>query len=150
MITCTLRRPTSSTFLYQYFCTFRALSYPGPLSIQQTPQVFSVQDADGPCPFHAARRLVHVHGLKSRQLRIPIYPPQRRFLQFGFQGYTVVPFGISLSPRVFVRCSEDALPPGTSEWRAKSTTGCCVQAQLKRRHGTQSWSCPICPLWVSP
>ena len=53
--------------------------------------------------------------LKDAYFHIPIYPPHRKFLRFGFQGkvyeYTVLPFGMSLSPRVFVRCTETALAP---------------------------------------
>ena len=53
--------------------------------------------------------------LKDAYFHIPIYPPHRKFLRFGFQGrayeYTVLPFGMSLSPRVFVRCTEAALAP---------------------------------------
>ena len=53
--------------------------------------------------------------LKDAYFHIPIYPPHRKFLRFGFQGkvyeYTVLPFGMSLSPRVFVRCVETALAP---------------------------------------
>ena len=53
--------------------------------------------------------------LKDAFFHIPIYPPHRKFLRFGFQGkvyeYTVLPFGMSLSPRVFVRCTEAALAP---------------------------------------
>ena len=53
--------------------------------------------------------------LKDAYFHIPIYPPHRKFLRFGFQGkvyeYMVLPFGMSLSPRVFVRCTETALAP---------------------------------------
>ena len=53
--------------------------------------------------------------LKDAYFHIGIYPPHRKFLRFGFQGklyeYTVLPFGMSLSPRVFVRCTETALAP---------------------------------------
>ena len=53
--------------------------------------------------------------LKDAYFHVPIYPPHRKFLRFGFQGkvyqYAVLPFGMSLSPRVFVRCTETALAP---------------------------------------
>ena len=53
--------------------------------------------------------------LKDAYFHIPIYPPHRKFLRFGFRGrvyeYTVLPFGMSLSPRVFVKCTEAALAP---------------------------------------
>lgn len=53
--------------------------------------------------------------LKDAYFHIPIYPPHRKYLRFLFQGvtyeYTVLPFGLSLSPRVFVKCIEAALAP---------------------------------------
>ena len=53
--------------------------------------------------------------LRDAYFHIPIYPPHRKFLRFGFQGriyeYTVLPFGLSLSPRVFVKCTQAALAP---------------------------------------
>ena len=53
--------------------------------------------------------------LKDAYFHIPIYPPHRKFLRFGFRGklyeYTVLPFGMSLSPRVFVKCTEAAIAP---------------------------------------
>lgn len=53
--------------------------------------------------------------LKDAYFHIPIYPPHRKYLRFAFQGvvyeYTVLPFGLSLSPRVFVRCTEAAVAP---------------------------------------
>lgn len=53
--------------------------------------------------------------LKDAYFHIPIYPPHRKYLRFLFQGvtyeYTVLPFGLSLSPRVFVKCIEAAIAP---------------------------------------
>ena len=53
--------------------------------------------------------------LKDAYFHIPIYPPHRKFLRFEFEGtvyeYTVLPFGMSLSPRVFVKCTQAALAP---------------------------------------
>ena len=53
--------------------------------------------------------------LKDAYFHIPIYPPHRKYLRFGFRGrtyeYTVLPFGMSLSPRVFVKCTEAAIAP---------------------------------------
>ena len=53
--------------------------------------------------------------LKDAYFHIPIYPPHRKFLRFGFEGkvyeYTVLPFGLSLSPRVFVKCTQAAVAP---------------------------------------
>ena len=53
--------------------------------------------------------------LKDAFFHIPIYPPHRKFLRFGFRGqiyeYLVLPFGLSLSPRTFVKCSQAAVAP---------------------------------------
>lgn len=53
--------------------------------------------------------------LKDAYFHIPIYPPHRKFLRFAFKGiayeYLVLPFGLSLSPRVFVKCTEAAIAP---------------------------------------
>ncbi|XP_038126440.1 uncharacterized protein LOC119773526 [Cyprinodon tularosa] len=53
--------------------------------------------------------------LKDAYFHIPIYPPHRQYLRFAFQGvcyeYRVLPFGLSLSPRVFIRCTEAAVAP---------------------------------------
>ncbi|XP_032363038.1 LOW QUALITY PROTEIN: uncharacterized protein LOC116675032 [Etheostoma spectabile] len=53
--------------------------------------------------------------LKDAYFHIAIYPPHRKYLRFAFQGvcyeYRVLPFGLSLSPRVFVRCTEAAVAP---------------------------------------
>ncbi|XP_038158400.1 uncharacterized protein LOC119794765 [Cyprinodon tularosa] len=57
---------------------------------------------------------ISVH-LKDAYFHIPIYPPHRKYLRFAFQGkmyeYLVLPFGLSLSPRVFVKCTEAAVAP---------------------------------------
>ena len=53
--------------------------------------------------------------LKDAYFHIPIYAPHRKFLRFGFRGrvfeYLVLPFGMSLSPRVFVKCTQAAIAP---------------------------------------
>ncbi|XP_041864797.1 uncharacterized protein LOC121654646 [Melanotaenia boesemani] len=53
--------------------------------------------------------------LKDAYFHVPIYPPHRKYLRFSFQGkcyeYLVLPFGLSLSPRVFVKCAEAAIAP---------------------------------------
>ncbi|XP_036007387.1 uncharacterized protein LOC118567149 [Fundulus heteroclitus] len=54
-------------------------------------------------------------NLKDAYFHIPIYPPHRKYLRFAFRGnsyeYLVLPFGLSLSPRVFVKCTETAVGP---------------------------------------
>ncbi|KAL0194774.1 hypothetical protein M9458_008346, partial [Cirrhinus mrigala] len=46
---------------------------------------------------------------------ISVYPPHRKFLRFAYQGvyyeFTVLPFGLALSPRTFSLCAEAALAP---------------------------------------
>ena len=53
--------------------------------------------------------------IKDAFLHVPIYPPHRKFLRFAFEGkvyqYTVLPFGMRLSPRTFVKCTMAALAP---------------------------------------
>ena len=53
--------------------------------------------------------------LKDAFFHVSIYPPHRKFLRFGFEGrvfqYTVLPFGMSLSPRVFSKCTQAAIAP---------------------------------------
>ena len=53
--------------------------------------------------------------LKDAYFHVAIFPAHRKFLRFGFEGkvyqYTVLPFGMSLSPRVFVKCTQVALAP---------------------------------------
>ncbi|KAI2666758.1 Transposon Ty3-G Gag-Pol polyprotein [Labeo rohita] len=56
--------------------------------------------------------------LKDAYFHISILPRHRPFLQFAFEGrayqYKVLPFGLSLSPRVFTKVAEAAL---SSLWR---------------------------------
>ncbi|XP_061590737.1 uncharacterized protein LOC133456285 [Cololabis saira] len=51
--------------------------------------------------------------LKDAYFHVPIHPDHRRFLSFAFQGhayqFTVLPFGLSLAPRIFTRCMRAAL-----------------------------------------
>lgn len=51
--------------------------------------------------------------LKDASFHIPIYLPHRKYLRFAFWGvsykYSVLPFSLYLSPRVFVQCTEAAL-----------------------------------------
>ncbi|XP_058634818.1 uncharacterized protein LOC131542294 [Onychostoma macrolepis] len=53
--------------------------------------------------------------LKDAFFHISIYPPHRKFLRFAYQGicyeFTVLPFGLSLSPRSFCLCVEAGLAP---------------------------------------
>ena len=53
--------------------------------------------------------------LKDAYQHVQVYPPHRKFLRFAFEGrlyqYTVLPFGLSLSPRVFVKVTEAAIAP---------------------------------------
>ena len=53
--------------------------------------------------------------LKDAFFHISIYPPHRKFLRFALEGqvykYTVLPFGMSLSPRVFTKVTQAAVAP---------------------------------------
>ncbi len=53
--------------------------------------------------------------LKDAYFYVPITPQHRQFLRFAFQDqvylFRVLPFGLSLSPRVFTRCMAEALAP---------------------------------------
>lgn len=53
--------------------------------------------------------------LRDAYFHVPIAPRHRQFLRFAFRGqayqYRVLPFGISLAPRVFTRCVAAALAP---------------------------------------
>ncbi len=53
--------------------------------------------------------------LKDAYFRVSILPRHRTFLRFAFEGrawqYRVLPFGLSLSPRVFMKVVEGALTP---------------------------------------
>ena len=53
--------------------------------------------------------------LRDAYFHIPIHRDHRKYLRFFFQGnayeYTVLPFGLSLSPRTFTKCMEAALGP---------------------------------------
>ena len=57
--------------------------------------------------------------LKDAYFHVSIYPPHRKFLRFGFDNrvyeYTVLPFGLSLSPRVFTKCTQAAIAPLRSQ-----------------------------------
>ncbi|XP_041931407.1 LOW QUALITY PROTEIN: uncharacterized protein LOC121695003 [Alosa sapidissima] len=48
-------------------------------------------------------------------LHVPIYPPHRKFLRFAFRGvayeWLALPFGLALSPRVFIKVTKAAIAP---------------------------------------
>lgn len=53
--------------------------------------------------------------LKDAYFHISIYPAHRKYLRFSFQNevckFVTRPFGLSLAPRMFSRCTEVALLP---------------------------------------
>ena len=53
--------------------------------------------------------------LKDAYFHVPVAPHHRQFLRFAFRGqayqFRVLPFGLSLSPRVFTRCVAAAIHP---------------------------------------
>ncbi len=64
--------------------------------------------------------------LKDPYFHVSIFPHHRSVLQFAFEGrafkYKVLPFGLSLSPRVFTKVAEAALVPLREQACAFSTT----------------------------
>ncbi len=64
--------------------------------------------------------------LKDAYFHVSILPRHRPFLRFAFEGqayqYKVLPFGLSLSPRVFTKVVEAALVPRENKVCAFSTT----------------------------
>ena len=84
--------------------------------------------------------------IKDAFLHVPIYPPHRKFLRFAFEGeifqYTVLPFGLRLSPRTFVKCTMAALVPLRRmglRLRPTSTTGSSTETPRNRWRCIQSW-----------
>ena len=65
--------------------------------------------------------------LKDAYQHVGIYPPHRKFLRFGFRGkiyeFKVLPFGLSLSPRVFVKGTLAGFAP---LWRRGVRLACYI------------------------
>ncbi len=85
-----------------------------------TEQVLKEVQVQNAHPFYTPKLVRHGDwftsiDLKDAYFHIKIYPPHRKFLRFAFLGvayeYLVLPFGLSLSPRVFVKCTEAVLTP---------------------------------------
>uniref|UniRef100_A0A1A8PZ04 ribonuclease H n=1 Tax=Nothobranchius rachovii TaxID=451742 RepID=A0A1A8PZ04_9TELE len=98
-------------------------------------------------------RLIHQNDwftsidLRDAYFHIPVYPPHRKFLRFAFQGvcyeYTVLPFGLSLSPRVFVRClnlDSGAFTARLSAPRMNALSFCLARFRL---HSSENAQCPL-------
>lgn len=55
--------------------------------------------------------------LKDAYFHVPVIPHHREFFRFALQGchfqFRVLPFSLSLSPRVFTRCVAAALSPNS-------------------------------------
>ncbi|MGL5566210.1 MAG: reverse transcriptase domain-containing protein [Plesiomonas sp.] len=53
--------------------------------------------------------------LTDAYFHVTIHPGHRKFLRFSFEGtayeFRVLPFGLSLAPRIFTKCAEAALEP---------------------------------------
>ncbi len=81
---------------------------PGPARSEPGPSQAPVQDVD-PFDWFAAI------DLKDAYFHVSILPRHRPFLRFAFEGrayqYKALPFGLSLSPRVFTKVVEAALVP---------------------------------------
>ncbi len=81
---------------------------PGPARSEPGPSQAPVQDVDAFDWFAAI-------DLKDAYFHVSILPRHRPFLRFAFEGrayqYKALPFGLSLSPRVFTKVVEAALVP---------------------------------------
>ncbi len=91
--------------------------------------------------------------LKDAYFHVSILPRHRPFLRFAFEGwayqYKVLPFGLSLSPRVFTKVAEAALVPlrergvrilnYLDDWliHAQSREQLCAHRDLVLRHLSQ-------------
>ncbi|KAL0199377.1 hypothetical protein M9458_007917, partial [Cirrhinus mrigala] len=94
-----------------------------------------------------------VVDLKDTYFHVSILPRHRPFLRFAFEGrawqYRVLPFGLSLSPRVFTKVVEGALAPlrevgirilNLNDWLmlAQLREQLCDHRDLVLRHLSQS------------
>ena len=64
-------------------------------------------------------KVIPFHMLTTADVHVPIAQQHRQFLRFAYRGghwqFRVLPFGLSLSPRVFTRCVAAALAPLQSQ-----------------------------------
>ncbi len=115
----------------------------------------AVQDVDAETHFRVrpSPRLVCSIDLKDAYIHVLILPWHRPFLQFAFERrayqYKVLPFGLSLSPRVFTKVVEAALVPlrergvrilnYLDDWLilAQSREQLCAHKDLVLRHLSQ-------------
>ncbi len=87
----------------------------GSASLESGPSQASVQDVDTEAhhQMHPAPGLVCSGRPEGWWFHVSILPQRRPFLRFVFEGrawlYRVLPFGLSLSPRVFTKVAEGAL-----------------------------------------
>ncbi len=90
---------------------------PGSASLEPGFAQAPVQDADAQVhdQMHSAPGLVCSDRPEGSLFHVSILPRHRPFLRFAFEGrawqYRVLPFGLSLSPRVFTKVVEGALTP---------------------------------------
>ena len=87
--------------------------------------------------------------LKNAYFHVPIVPHHRQFLRFAFQGrhfqFRVLPFRLSLSPRVFTRCVAAALLPLQSQGMKilpylDDLDLCAIPVSVDPGHGSASLS----------
>ncbi len=89
----------------------------GSASFESCTSQAAVQDVDEKRIFGCVRPLdwFAAIDLKDAYFHVSILPRHRPFLRFAFEGqayqYKVLPFGLSLSPRVFTKVVEAALVP---------------------------------------
>ncbi|XDV29214.1 hypothetical protein PO909_032357 [Leuciscus waleckii] len=83
--------------------------------LESGPLQASVQDAKAECIFECIRPQDWFTAiyLKDAYFHVSILPQHRPFLRFAFEGrayqYKVLPFGLTLSPRVFTKVAEAAI-----------------------------------------
>ncbi len=119
-----LRRPSCARRLLYYWRRMQSSlsqerrwssANSGSASLESGPSQASVQDVDTEAhhQMHPAPGLVCSGRPEGWWFHVSILPQHRPFLRFVFEGrawlYRVLPFGLSLSPRVFTKVAEGAL-----------------------------------------
>ncbi|KAL1270595.1 hypothetical protein QQF64_029611 [Cirrhinus molitorella] len=92
-------------------------------------------------------------NLKDAYFHVSILPRHRPFLRFAFEGrafqYKVLPFGLSLSPRVFTKVAEAALAPLRERgiWGHMASAAAITPLGLMHMRPLQHWLRSRVPRW---